>query len=218
MVEMLEALSAGAQQLARMVANTLTLLHGNDFRQTMRTSPVDLAALLRSDAEKLAPFLGARGQTLTIDLADNLGTFEVDADKVSGAVVNLLTNAIKFTPDGGTIRLEATADDEGATIRVVDTGIGIDPAALRRLFTPFFTELDASRHSSGDFGFNKRGLGLGLSLVRLFAEMHGGRVHAESDPGSGSTVTIWVPRRPIRDRPPAPEAVRAPSTGSVATP
>ncbi|WZO97738.1 hybrid sensor histidine kinase/response regulator [Isosphaeraceae bacterium EP7] len=218
MVEMLEALSAGAQQLARMVANTLTLLHGNDFRQTMRTSPVDLTALLRSDAEKLAPFLGARGQTLTLDLADNLGTFEVDADKVSGAVVNLLTNAIKFTPDGGTIRLEAAADDEGATIRVVDTGIGIDPAALRRLFTPFFTELDASRHSSGDFGFNKRGLGLGLSLVRLFAEMHGGRVHAESDPGSGSTVTIWVPRRPIQDRPPVSEAGRAPSTGSVATP
>jgi signal transduction histidine kinase len=211
MTEMLEALSSGAQQLARLVTNTLTLLHGNDFRKTMRIGPVDLAGLLRSDAEKLSPFLVARKQTLTLDLADDLGTFEVDADKISAAVVNLLTNAIKFTPNGGTIRLEAAADAAGATIRVLDNGIGIDPAALRRLFQPFFTELDASRHSSGDFGFNKRGLGLGLALVRLFAEMHGGRVQAESEPGAGTTVTIWIPRRPFLVQPESADTQSPPS-------
>src|SRR5262249_36749841 len=121
---------------------------------------------------------------------------ELDADKIAASVVNLLTNAIKFTPDGGRVTLSAhpTSHDE-VEIAIADSGIGLEPRAVNRLFQPFFTQFDSSLHSSGDFGFNKRGLGLGLSIVKQFVELHGGRVRAESTLGEGTTVTISLPRR-----------------------
>jgi len=200
-----ERISASAQQLARLVANTLTLMHADDFRRTLQRKPVDLAELLHSVAEQVHPFIQARNLELEVDLADNLGTFEVDPDKICDVVVNLLTNAIKFTPDGGDIALHArlAAPDE-AEIQIVDQGIGVEPRALNRLFQPFFTQFDPSHHSSGDFGFNKRGLGLGLSIVKQFVELHGGRVSAESTVGAGTRVTIMLPRSapPARSREP----------------
>ncbi|HEV3121879.1 MAG TPA: ATP-binding protein, partial [Isosphaeraceae bacterium] len=104
--------------------------------------------------------------------------------------------AIKFTPDGGEIELMARlVGPEIAEIEVVDHGIGMEPRALGRLFQPFFTEFDPSRHSSGDFGFNKRGLGLGLSIVKKFVELHCGEVRATSVLGEGTRCTIRLPRQ-----------------------
>jgi signal transduction histidine kinase len=83
---------------------------------------------------------------------------------------------------------------------VTDSGVGIDAASLPRIFDPFFTRFDVSRHSSGDFEFNRRGLGLGLSMVKLFVEMHGGRLDVHSQLGQGSTFTIVLPPRvPTKD-------------------
>jgi len=193
---LVERISAGSKQLAKLVADTLTLMRADDFRRTLKRVPVDLSARLRRVAEQVRPFVEARRLRLDLDLPEDLGTFEIDADKVDAAVVNLLTNAIKFTPDGRSIRLSAWADGpDAAEVRVSDTGIGLDPRSLARLFEPFFTQFDPSRHSSGDFGFNKRGLGLGMSIVRQFVEMHDGRVRAESEPGVGTRVTFRLPRR-----------------------
>ena len=77
---------------------------------------------------------------------------------------------------------------------VKDRGVGLEPQELRHLFQPFFTQLDPSRHSSGDFGFCKRGLGLGLSIAKQFVEMHGGRIAAQSRDGGGTRVTVRLPR------------------------
>ncbi|QDV35198.1 hybrid sensor histidine kinase/response regulator [Tautonia plasticadhaerens] len=195
--ELLEKLSDGARRLARLLADSLKLMSAEDFRLSLRISSVDLAALLGEAAEQVAPFIHARSQRLERRFDPHLGRFELDADKIRDAVVNLLTNAIKFTPDGGLIELVLEPDGaDGASIRVVDHGVGIEPRALSRLFEPFFTEFDPTYHSSGDFGFQKRGLGLGLSLVRKFVELHGGRVSAESAPGRGTTVRVALPRRP----------------------
>jgi signal transduction histidine kinase len=110
--------------------------------------------------------------------------------------VQLLVNAIKFTPDGGRIYLAACKNPDGTTaITVADTGVGIDAASLPRIFESFFTRFDVSRHSSGDFEFNRRGLGLGLSMVKLFVEMHGGRVEVASELGKGSRFTLVLPAR-----------------------
>ena len=76
-----------------------------------------------------------------------------------------------------------------------DRGVGLEPQELRHLFQPFFTQLDPSRHSSGDFGFCKRGLGLGLSIAKQFVEMHGGRIAAQSRDGGGTRITVRLPRR-----------------------
>jgi signal transduction histidine kinase len=191
-----ERISTGARQLARLVTNTLTLMRSDDFRRTLQRAPVDLADLLHHVVDKVQPFVRARQLRLVDDVSDNLGVFEVDGDKIDACVVNLLTNAIKFTPDGREVVLSAgLAHPDEAEITVSDTGIGLDERSVRQLFQPFFTQFDSSHHSSGDFGFNKRGLGLGLSIVKQFIELHGGSVSAESQLGVGTRVSIRLPRR-----------------------
>jgi hypothetical protein len=91
----------------------------------------------------------------------------------------------------------AAGPGDVALIEVADRGIGLEPRSLKQMFQPFFTEFDPSRHSSGDFGFQKRGLGLGLSIVRQFIELHGGGVSAQSTPGEVTRITIRLPRRPF---------------------
>jgi signal transduction histidine kinase len=212
--EILRQITTSGRQLARLVTNMLILLRAEDFRRTLQRSPVELAGLIRGVIDQVRPFMVARQIQPGIDVAPDLGTFEIDADKFSTVLVNLLTNAIKFTPDGGTIELSAqlSGDDE-ATITVQDHGVGMEAQALKHLFQPFFTQFDPSRHSSGDFGFNKRGLGLGLSIAKQFVEMHDGRIAAESTPGQGTRFTIEIPRRVcpvIDDRASTPPPTPAP--------
>ena len=192
-----ERISASAKQLARLITNTLTLMKADNFRQPLQVHPVDLAALLRGTLEKLQPFATSRNLKLSERVDNDLGLFEIDAEKIDASVLNLLTNAIKFTPDGREITLQArlSGPDE-AEIQVIDNGNGLDARSLKQLFQPFFTQFDSSRHSSGDFGYNKRGLGLGLSIARQFVELHGGSVTAESTLEVGTTVTIRLPRHP----------------------
>jgi signal transduction histidine kinase len=141
----------------------------------------------------VASFIEQRKQKLTVAAAD-LGTIFVEEDKIRDCVFQLLVNAIKFTPDGGAIDLSARRLEEGGVeIQVADTGVGIDPASLARVFDPFFTRFDVSRHSSGICEFDRRGLGLGLSVVKAFVEMHGGQVKVESEVNRGSTFTITLP-------------------------
>jgi signal transduction histidine kinase len=193
---LVDRISDSAKQLARLVANTLTMMRSDDFRRTLQPSETELSPLLRKVTDQVMPFVRSRKLHLIVDVADNLGMFEIDADKIAACVVNLLTNAIKFTPDGGEITLRAAlVEPDEVEIQVADRGIGLEPRAVNRLFQPFFTQFDSSRHSSGDIGFNKRGLGLGLSIVKQFIELHGGQVAAESTLGQGTTVTIRLPRR-----------------------
>ena len=112
-------------------------------------------------------------------------------------LINLLANAVKFTPDGGTIGLEARAEPAAPgwiRVQVSDQGVGVSPADQQHLFEPFFTGFDTLRHSSGDYQFGKRGIGLGLWLVKTFVELHGGRVEVSSTPGAGSTFAFVIPR------------------------
>jgi signal transduction histidine kinase len=183
-----------SQRLNRLVEELTQMLAAGQFVRPLRRQPTDLAGLLREAADEVRPFVEQRRQQLALDLAPGLGTMALEPGKIRDGLEHLLLNAIKFTPDGGTIRLAARrTDDGGAEIRVSDTGVGIDRASLPHLFEPFFTALDVSGHASGEFEFGGRGLGLGLSLVRAFVEMHGGRVSATSEPGRGSTFTVTLP-------------------------
>ena len=175
------------------------MLLAERFDKTLQAMDVPLAQLLQGAAAEVASFVQQRRQTLTVDVPESLGTVFAEADKLHDSIVQLLVNAIKFTPDEGTIRLSANKSSDGiASIAVTDSGVGIDAACLPRIFDPFFTRFDVSRHSSGDFEFGRRGLGLGLSMVKLFVEMHGGRVEVQSQEGQGSTFTIVLPpRRPV---------------------
>jgi signal transduction histidine kinase len=194
-IEILRQITGSGRQLARLVTNMLTLLRAEDFRKTLERNPIDLGALIHRAADQVRLFTHARHIQLQTRLAEGLGAFEIDADKISAVLVNLLTNAIKFTPDGGTIELTARlSEPDFAEIVVSDRGVGLEPEELRHLFQPFFTQLDPSRHSSGDFGFCKRGLGLGLSIAKQFVEMHGGQISALRREGGGTQVFVRLPR------------------------
>ena len=144
-------------------------------------------------ADDIRPFVEQRRQHLILDLVPDLGMIDVEAGKIRACLNHLLINAIKFTPDGGTIEVIGRRNAEMVCLQVRDNGMGIDPANLPHIFEPFFTELDVSRHSSGQFEFGRRGLGLGLSLVRAFVRMHGGSVDVASTTGQGTTFTLTLP-------------------------
>ncbi len=190
----LESIHVGSLRLNERVDLMIKLLLADRFDRPLTLQEVDLAGLLRGSAGDVAIFIEQRQQQLTVDLPADLGTVHVEPDKLHDSVVQLLVNAIKFTPNGGKIRLSARRLSDGGTeIVVADTGVGLDAASLARVFDPFFTRFDVSRHSSGVFDFDRRGLGLGLSVVKACIEMHGGQVKGASEMGQGSTFTISLP-------------------------
>ena len=201
----IDRIIAAGRRLASTVERMVKLLHADRLAPTLEARPVELEPLVRTVVEDAQPYLDARHQGVELAVDPGLGSAEVDRDKVADALSNLLNNAIKFTPDGGTIRVDAGPDGtDFVAFEVSDQGRGIEARECELVFEPFFTGFDTMHHSSGDFQFGKRGIGLGLSLVRTFVRMHGGTVSCSSEPGRGSTFRIRLPRSPLpRPEPPA---------------
>jgi signal transduction histidine kinase len=190
----LEQVCRAGNRLNDRVDQMVKLLLAEQFERPLQPRVTDLAELLRGAAHEVASFVALRRQQLESTLSEGLGQINVEPDKLHDTVVQLLMNAIKFTPDGGTIRLSAQRlADAGVRIEVSDTGMGIDAETQGRLFEPFFTRLDVTRHSSGTFEFDRRGLGLGLAVARAFVKMHGGQITVASRPGQGTRFTITLP-------------------------
>ncbi|MCI0377916.1 MAG: hybrid sensor histidine kinase/response regulator, partial [Gemmataceae bacterium] len=167
-------------RLNERVNQVVKMLQAEKYERTLQPRTTDVAGLLRAAAAEVDSFVKQRGHEFQVEAAAEVGSVWAEPDKIHDSLVQLLVNAIKFTPDGGRIRLSARRSDGQVEIAVTDNGTGIDAASLSRIFEPFFTRFDVSRHSSGDFEFDRRGLGLGLAMVKLFVEMHGGKVAAQS--------------------------------------
>lgn len=192
----LDRLGTSARRLARTVERMLKLVRSGDFGRPLDRQAVEMAPLLYRAIDEIRPYLELRGQAVDVMLDPGLPPVAVDPDKIADALVNLLANAVKFTPDGGTIRVEVAAEPglpEWIRVSVSDEGPGVPVADQQYLFEPFFTGFDTLRHSSGEYQFGKRGLGLGLWLVRTFVEMHGGKVEVASRHGRGSTFSFVLP-------------------------
>jgi signal transduction histidine kinase len=210
-----DRIAAAAGRLARTVERMLKLVRNRDFGQALVREPIEIEPAARRAIEELSPYLELRRQTVTLDIEPGLGPFEADPSKIADVLINLLANAVKFPPDGGTIRLEARAEPaalDWIRVQVSDQGAGVSAADQQHLFEPFFTGFDTLRHSSGDFQFGKRGIGLGLWLVKTFVELHGGRVEVSSTPGAGSTFAFVIPRSPIAEPGKAPAELGNPLT------
>jgi len=182
-----------AERLGRLVDQLVTMLSLNRIGKALERRPTDLGELFSAAVDDVRPFAELRKQKLTATIAANLGVAEIDPAQIRDAVNQLLLNAIKFTPDGGAIALSANRSEGRIALSVADTGIGIDAESRQRIFEPFFTSFDVSRHASGQFEFNRRGLGLGLSIVKEFIDLHGGTIQVETEPGKGTMVTIGLP-------------------------
>ncbi|XWX04221.1 CHASE2 domain-containing protein [Aggregatilineales bacterium SYSU G02658] len=164
------------------------LLDLEQLRSTgeLNLEPLEFNDLVRTVAQRHEPDVYRREQHYTLDLAPDPLPVKVDGRKLSQAIANLIGNAIKYTPDGGSITVRVCAHDGMARLEVHDTGYGIPAEALPNLFSEFFrAKTAATQHI--------KGTGLGLSLVKQIVTAHSGRVWAESVEGQGSTFYLEIP-------------------------
>lgn len=190
-----ERIQGAGKRLAGTVERMLKLIRSGQFGHTLSLEPTALEPLVREVIAGLKPYLDARGQTVALNLHPELGIAQVDSAKFADILTNLLINAIKFTPDGGALRIAAGPHGpDQVRFEITDPGVGIEKTDWPHLFEPFFTGFDTMHHSSGDYQFCKRGMGLGLCLVKTFVELHGGTIEVASSLGAGSTFAFIIPR------------------------
>jgi PAS domain S-box-containing protein len=173
--------------MVRLVDDLLEVSRITSGRIELRTEPMSLADVIQSAVETSKPALDAAGQRLAVQLPPEPVTLSADATRLAQVFANLLNNASKYTPSDGTIEVTARREDGQAIVAVRDTGVGIPPEMLHKVFD-LFTQVD------GSLGRSKGGLGIGLTLVKRLVEMHGGTVEARSDgPGKGSEFVVRLP-------------------------
>ena len=128
------------------------------------------------------------GIRLAKDIDPGLAEFEADERKLKQILVNILSNAVKFTPEGGRVEVRAALADDGVEISVTDTGIGIALEDQEAIFEEF-------RQVGSDYARKREGTGLGLALTKRLVELHGGEIRVDSAPGKGSTFMVTLPVR-----------------------
>jgi len=173
----LQRLVNDLQELSRVEANAVEL-----HRQ-----PLDPEKLIRQTADRLLPQFEGKHVTLSLDIPPALPRIWADEDRMSQIVVNLMGNALQYTPTDGRVTVSAAKTDNMVTISITDTGIGIPVEHLAHLFTRFY-RVDKSRSRAGG------GSGIGLTIARHLVEAHGGEIRAHSDgTGKGSTFRFTIP-------------------------
>jgi signal transduction histidine kinase/ActR/RegA family two-component response regulator len=177
------------QHMARLLDDLLDVSRITRGRLELRRTRVTLAAVVDAAVETARPLLDARRHVLRVSLPPDPIEFDADPVRLAQVFANLLTNAAKYTDEGGHVALVAHATADAVEITVRDDGIGLAPAALDHVFEMFSQVTSALHRSEG-------GLGIGLALVRGLVELHGGRVGARSPGiGLGSEFVVTLPRR-----------------------
>jgi two-component system phosphate regulon sensor histidine kinase PhoR len=183
--EFLARMHVEVDGLAQLVEELLELSRIESGHVTLRRRPIDLGAVAAAGAERLRPQAERQGLRLTVDAGGGLPPVDADPEWMERVVVNLVHNALKFTPPGGEVAVRAEARQGEVAVAVTDTGIGIPPDALPRLFERFY-KVDRARSGGGT--------GLGLAIAKHVLQVHGGRIWAESaGEGQGATFTFALP-------------------------
>lgn len=172
-------------RMSRLVATLLTLARADAGQPELTREEVALDRLVQAAAEQFAPLAGQKGVALETAAAD-AGSLSADRERLQQLLVILLDNAVKYTPAGGRITIACRRQAGQAVLTVADTGCGIPPADVPRIFDRFFRG-DRTR-SRGEGG-----AGLGLAIARWIVESHGGKIRAESAVGAGTTIIVTLP-------------------------
>ena len=189
-----ESAQRATSWLARGVTQLNTASRIRERRLPLRRRPTDLGALVDGLLDELSPASRERRLHLAFPRRAPIECAVVDPDWIRLALWNLLTNAIRFTPDGGAVAVETEAPGDEIVFVVRDTGIGIAAEVVDEIFEPFSAAAgDVLLHGSGLFAFGARGLGLGLATVKGIAEAHGGSVEVASVAGAGSRFRLRLP-------------------------
>jgi signal transduction histidine kinase len=181
--EALGRIDTNSHRLLELIDNLLTLSSLESLDVQLIKQPVDLREVIRRSEEKVHLDASERGQRLDVDLPVEPVVVLGDEQHLERMVSNLATNAVKFTPDGGHITLRVRAEGPRAAIEVQDTGVGIPEEERSLLFNRFYRTTHAQAEAVN-------GSGLGLSIARSIAQLHGARISARSTPGQGSTFTV----------------------------
>lgn len=175
-----------AQRQRQLIDDLLDISRMMTGRTALERQDVDLGNVMTSAVESVMPQAEAKDLELTFNRRAAV-RIDADARRLEQVFLNLLTNAVKFTPRGGHIDVEVVSRDHTADVRVSDTGIGIDPAFLPYVFDPF-------RQADSQATRRVGGLGLGLSIAKRLVEAHGGSIRVESaGPGTGATFVVTLP-------------------------
>jgi signal transduction histidine kinase/ActR/RegA family two-component response regulator len=185
----LAAVARNAEAQEHLIADLLDIARIVTGKLQLQLEPVQLATVVEAAADAIRHEAAGKRLALDVRIADRAVT-RADGDRLQQIVGNLLTNAVRYTPEGGRIVVTLGIEDGRGVIRVSDDGVGIAPEVLPHIFERF-------RQGQGGTTRRQRGLGLGLSIVRHLTELHGGVVRAESaGPGRGATFTIELPLIP----------------------
>ncbi|MEE8373765.1 MAG: PAS domain S-box protein [Dehalococcoidia bacterium] len=180
-----ETLNRSIARMRGRIEDLLDLAKGETGMLQLDAEPLDLTKVLMDALEEISPLVSSRRQHLISNVPGTLPQVKADAVKVRQIALNLLDNASKHTPEGGTITLSASEKDNGLVVEVQDTGLGIPEHAQQWLFEPY-QQLDGQHeHYSG--------IGLGLPLCKMYVDLHGGRIWVTSRPGEGSTFGFSLP-------------------------
>ncbi|MGH9278550.1 MAG: sensor histidine kinase [Acidimicrobiales bacterium] len=196
-LDVLEVIDRNARRLTTLIEDLLTMSRIDAGGFTLTVAPVAVASLMDGVQRAVHPAARARGLTLTFDVAPNVGTLVVDAGQIDRVLLNLLTNAIKFTPPGGAVAVRVWRDRRDMMFCVADTGIGVPEEEQHQLFSPFFRSSTATDRAIP-------GTGLGLAIVKAIIDRHGGSITFHSQPGAGTTVIFVLPAdTPVESQTPA---------------
>jgi len=194
--EYLTVIQTESKRLTNLLNDFLDIQRIESGRETYTFEPLELRPILE---ETVALFSQtSERHFLVLQIPETLPLVKADSDRLKQVLANLVSNAIKYSPGGGTVTI--AAEDQGAAIavRVSDEGLGIAPEAQSKLFTKFYRVDNASTRKIG-------GTGLGLALVKAIIEDHGGQVAVESEPGRGSTFSLTLPKVTQRSLTPVDE-------------
>ena len=177
------------QQMIDQITEMLDIAKLEEGRLPLARAATGIGPLIASCLEQVAGLAVQNGVALSQDASASLPPVPLDAAVIRRVLLNLLTNALKFTPEGGRVAVRAAADREALRVEVADTGMGFESALAGRIFDKF-TQAEGRQR-----GF-WLGIGLGLTFCKLAVEAHGGRIEARSAPGRGSTFSFDLPLAP----------------------
>ena len=183
--EYLKDIYASGQHLLSLINDILDLSKIEAGRMELEPTDLDLPAAIDNALTLVRERAGRRGITLGRVIDERVGMIRADERKVKQVVLNLLSNALKFTPEGGRIDVRAVVSEGLVEVSVTDTGVGIAPEDQEAVFDEF--------RQVGTADKKVEGTGLGLALSRKFIELHGGRIWVKSEVGVGSTFTFTLP-------------------------
>ena len=185
--EVLSAIGEESARLGRLAADLGALSRADEGALELRPEPTDLADLTRSVARRLEPQFAEKGVALDLQLDQSLPV-DVDPQRIAQVVTNLLGNALTYTPAAGRVTVEARRTPDSVRVAVTDTGVGLAPDELDRVFDRFYRVPGLTRPTGGS--------GIGLTIARSLARGHDGDVEARSEGrGHGSTFELRLPLR-----------------------